>query len=872
MVSQQMTNYGRSGVSHTEQVMKAVSGAVASFLIVFLYVSLTACGGESSQSDYMQRAQGHVEEGALQSAVIELKNAIVKYPQNAEVRNMLANVYMQLGDVVSAEKELEQSWKLGFSKEDNIDVYAESLWLQGRYTDLTSDKDFQQITNPERLARVQAYQAGAYLVLQKPEIAELLIASASEVIPEDPLLITNTAILSAVLGDNEQAVSLLTNLLAKNPDYAQAWTILGNVQNDLLNYEESLRAYDNAIKAGQGQLGDHLRKIFLLFRIGELERARESVDLARKAHTQNPLLDYADGYLSYINGDYEAAETFLTKTNRAGPEYMPAVFYLGATHYYLGNLEQASQLLNQFYTQNPTDRTAVKLLALTSIRLENYERAEEILSSYSAAQTEDPEMLKLMAALAVLQGFPPELPITSTASTMGSPALEVTSAGSAPLQVASADDSFLSGQLSEAEIVAKEISAYLSYMNNGEFDEALRLAQEMTKSRPDDSTSWTFLAGAQLALGDTQAAKSSFRHALEVDPGDVNATANLARTLIREGDTPAAADLYARAIEQDPKYLPFYFALADLASIEGKPEFQLKWLEMAVSSNPDSGAAHFQLSRLYAKNGDMKSAQEQIKLALESEPEHLDSGLVQARWLTDAGDYEAARSLLNRLTVLYPTNAELLAQRGYLALREGKLEEAARNLRAAETGLPSAEIAMYLAQTYQLQGNDALALEKLSDASKRFPDDSRPLFIAANIHMLSGDTSLAAPLYERVLELSPSNLVALNNLAVILTKDNPAQALVYAEKAYSLKPDDVNIQDTLAVLELERSQFDRALELLASAVADAPDNQTVNYHYAKALIAKGETAKAKRVLERILKIEGEWQARVDAEKLLKSLG
>ncbi len=73
------------------------------------------------------------QQGERKSAVIQLKNALQKDPNNVDARYMLAGIYNQTGDPVSAEKELRKALSLGLAADKVKADLGKSLLLQGQY-------------------------------------------------------------------------------------------------------------------------------------------------------------------------------------------------------------------------------------------------------------------------------------------------------------------------------------------------------------------------------------------------------------------------------------------------------------------------------------------------------------------------------------------------------------------------------------------------------------------------------------------------------------------------------------------------------------------------------------------------------------------
>ena len=74
-----------------------VTGALAAFACPAAYAK--------DSTAYVKDAEQYISQGNLKAAEIQLRNAIRDAPQDPVLRARLAEVYLQLGDAVSAERE-----------------------------------------------------------------------------------------------------------------------------------------------------------------------------------------------------------------------------------------------------------------------------------------------------------------------------------------------------------------------------------------------------------------------------------------------------------------------------------------------------------------------------------------------------------------------------------------------------------------------------------------------------------------------------------------------------------------------------------------------------------------------------------------------
>jgi len=125
--------------------------------------------------------------------------------------------------------------------------------------------------------------------------------------------------------------------------------------------------------------------------------------------------------------------------------------------------------------------------------------------------------------------------------------------------------------------------------------------------------------------------------------------------------------------------------------------------------------------------------------------------------------------------------------------------------------------------------------------------------------------------FETVLKKSPTNVLALNNLAWAYQQEKDARALPTAEQAAKLAPDSPAVMDTLGWILVEQGDLKRGIQVLEQASSRAPEANDIRYHLAFGLNKAGDKAKARKQIEQAL-ANGKSFAQIDeAKELLKQL-
>ena len=87
------------------------------FLAIVLLL-LVACAGKKTSEEYLASAKDYIAQSDYPAATIELQNALQLDGNAAEARWLLGKIYLDTGDILTAEKELQRAQELGWSADD----------------------------------------------------------------------------------------------------------------------------------------------------------------------------------------------------------------------------------------------------------------------------------------------------------------------------------------------------------------------------------------------------------------------------------------------------------------------------------------------------------------------------------------------------------------------------------------------------------------------------------------------------------------------------------------------------------------------------------------------------------------------------------
>ncbi len=168
-----------------------------------------------------------------------------------------------------------------------------------------------------------------------------------------------------------------------------------------------------------------------------------------------------------------------------------------------------------------------------------------------------------------------------------------------------------------------------------------------------------------------------------------------------------------------------------------------------------------------------------------------------------------------------------------------------------------------------------MAAQIVEDGLKANPESEELYMLLASARSEQGQIDSAMAAYDTVLHLNPRNVLAANNLAVLLVdrKGDPSSL----QKAFALSRDFEKdaphplFIDTLAWVRFKMGQQEEAIRLMKYAVAKSPELSVLNYHLGIAFFQSGKRAEARTYLSKALKGTDAFDGRQEAEQALAQL-
>nr|AIW81327.1 tetratricopeptide repeat containing protein [uncultured bacterium SA343_p] len=199
-------------------------------------------------------------------------------------------------------------------------------------------------------------------------------------------------------------------------------------------------------------------------------------------------------------------------------------------------------------------------------------------------------------------------------------------------------------------------------------------------------------------------------------------------------------------------------------------------------------------------------------------------------------------------------------------------DKAAQTYRAGLKEIPdSVDLAVRLHSALLSMGAKADAARWSAEWMRTHPKNAAFPFYLGDRALASTDLQEARQQFARVVELEPENAAAFNNLAWVKARLKQPGALVDAEKANTLAPNEPAFMDTWAMLLSEAGQHEKAIDLQKKALALQPQAALLKLNMAKIYLQAGQKDAARPLLDEIQALGDKFPGKDEAARLRSAL-
>ncbi|WP_213999943.1 XrtA/PEP-CTERM system TPR-repeat protein PrsT [Arsukibacterium sp.] len=831
-----------------------------SLTAVALIAVLSGCSGKDAAEHYQDALQ-YSQNNEYNAAVIELKSAISKEPDNSEYRLLLARIYLKAGDAVSAEKEFDRALRNGADPENIAIEVIQASYLAENYQNVLS-----LFTETEGLSSKTEHFLKIYRALAEVELgaAENAVAIFDELVNSEYQDLAAYAEAALLLNARNiaEALSIVQQVTTDSAIAKEALLLTAQLQ--LLNKQtdDAITNLQQYIEQVPGALRVRLLLAQTYVQQQKFAEADEQLVFILKRAPEHGLSNYLKATIEYQKEDYPKAKEHIDKAISARFTNTPSRILAGIVSHQLGLEAQAlshlSAVKNSLHTYPPAQR----LYSLLQLRAG--ETADAASSLNEADLTEQDLSLVAGTAFQLISQGDESLAAEiisryenmvvpqdgQSLSTLGSIKLGL------PNRNAEGIKNLEQALMMDPGLHDTRLVLAGSYIRQKQFDKAAELADEWLKAAETRNAGYNLKALTYLLQQDMENGKLMLAEAQKADSENVFTIYMLAAVARDEDDIEKSDALLEQAIELRSDYVPALIAYFSSMQQQGTPQVALDVVERSHKAHPDNNQIRMLLANLYQSRNKfadvitllkpisdtqqqftpafynllvtayVRTNQTDQALALaerwfNTDDKNIRAGLAYANLLANAGRFKDAIAVLDKQLKVHPKEPILLRtkiaaqsengdQRGALATYEQLPEDVAN----------SAEMLYHKGRIQILNEQISPGLETLNKSYNIEPHAATAIAIAG---AYAKDIS-----FRRAVTFIEDHFA----------KHGKNNTELHAYYANLLIEDDVN----------------KAVSVYAEIVQQAPDNLIALNNYAWVLLEVGNVAEAKTYAEQALKL------------------
>jgi cytochrome c-type biogenesis protein CcmH/NrfG len=216
------------------------------------------------------------------------------------------------------------------------------------------------------------------------------------------------------------------------------------------------------------------------------------------------------------------------------------------------------------------------------------------------------------------------------------------------------------------------------YTESSDLDDAAGMILQLGKAYPDNPE---VLYAAYRTLSDLSG--ESMLSLSLVAPDSAQMHQVMAHEELKEGNTNGAIAQFRKAIAIDPHLPGVHFELAELLNTSPdamvKKEAEKEY-RAALIENPLDGKTECRLAEIDAQKGNTSRSYDEYSTAVKLQPADADAKLGLAKTLIEMNQPDKAQALLEETVQLEPTNAVAHYRLGTLYRKNGRVEDAKREV------------------------------------------------------------------------------------------------------------------------------------------------------------------------------------------------
>ena len=864
--------------------------------VITLALTLSACSEQKTAEQLMASANAFSLQGKFATAIIDYKNAVRLDPKNSVARLGLGRAYLNQGNYISAEKELERAVALGENFAQTATLLTQVKTRLNKSEEVERFVRASEDLNDSDYIVILTYAGMSALTDGLVTKAQDYFSQAAAINQEDAF----SQLASAYLLYSERkftaGLELSNSLLAEDSDFFEALLLQGYLNFASNNFEQASQDFSRYIIAYPYDNNIRFFQVNTLIKAQKFAQASALNDSLLKAFENSPLALQYKAQIAFQHGNYMSAREYASQAVGLNDTFVIAKMIAGVSSYKLDELEQAYGYLIALESLLPATHPINVILLSIKIKLGHTDDLALSVAKLNEIKNSDSYLLQITSAELMKAGD------YASAQTLINKAVQV-SPNNASLQLqrgalllsqrdlsgiksleqalsidpslhdiefALAREYLRGNEVAKAQAIANKWLELESHQLSGNIlngliamklekvTEAEKYFQNAVKIAPKSISAIYNLAIVAAFNKQMTKAIAGFKEVIALSPNHHNAIRRYTVLQIRQGHS-AEAISFLNALHQqskvngNPLHKNLVIGLAQNLRISKQVPAAIALLESIKSEENLSPRYWSVLAASYRQMHQFKRVLTTYEQGLK---EHGKSYILRVGYigtLEKLQQFAPALALTKEANIHFPDDDNLMTMRAYLELANHNIQATKQQLKVLkDKGVFNNIITMTTAKLAIQEKQYDLAIELYSELYEQVPNSTGAINLARALQLSKQGNEA-----ELVLENYLTNIVNDNRVRMLLAElygmnnvDNNKSAKIITtyQKIIEAQPNNLAALNNLAWQQYQSDDLVNAQLNIEKAVLLAPENSAISESYGVILVANKRYEEAIEVL------------------------
>ncbi|MBV1881380.1 MAG: tetratricopeptide repeat protein [Pseudomonadales bacterium] len=757
-------------------------------LILICAANLTGCQQEDPKASidhHLYLAESYVKQGQLKAAILEARTILSLAPGNPRAIFVIAKTMLISGDARSAEKKIAELVKTDPTNPDYAFSLVDALLKLKQQHSASFELTRYEKAGGQLTDQYYTLIGRSHLLAKDFEKAKQGFQRSLEILPDNPDALLGLAQTAHQENQLDERDSFLQKAIDSSPEHIETWLWKAMTAMSSENYPDAEEGFSNALLEMQRfdtmtatkylTLNGLVQALIAQGKTDDALRYSETLSNSAQGKLQS---SFKDAVSAFQTGDFSIAEKVFQEILEQAPAHGVTGTALGIISYSQGDFAEAESYLTQVLAGgDKVPDQAYKLLAVTRLKLDLAEECLDIISNGLKALGEDPDLYSIQGLAHLKLGNldesrkslnkaltikPGHLPAQITMANLHiteknyDDALQIYNktleknpnsmvALKGVMDATTAQGKPENGikilkklKKKHPESINPTLILSASHLKNREYDDAIQYAQQASKLKPDNqkinhllATTYYLKSTSLIAEKDVPGALKFVRKAHKKSPNSIPILLANIKLEMQSNNKALGEKIAQKFIQNNPENHQGFEILGDIQIRQSRfieavenlekawaisqnhllgmklfraknalrqDDDSLKHLQQWATNSDDDPERQFTLAMAYQESQQPAKAIEQYEAVLQRKPDHVVS-LNNLAWLYQEAGHEDAERLAKKASELAPKSAAVIDTYGWILVLQDKNDAGIKVLkRALELAPKNKYIIQHLAE------------------------------------------------------------------------------------------------------------------------------------------------------------------------------